>query len=81
MKVDSYKCDGCGIQRGDGNHWFKFRAYPNEGNGAEFIVNDWKSEGTEYPNTVHLCSDACVVKTVQAWLSAQQAASSEIGEK
>lgn len=73
-KVDTFKCDGCGNIKGDLNHWFKFRSYPSEGNGAEFIVNDWNSQGTDYPNTLHLCSDACVIKTVQGWLSAQKEA-------
>jgi len=72
MKVDSYKCDVCGTAKADTNHWHKFRSYPDEGNGAEFIVNDWKQQGTDYPSTKHLCSDACVVKTVQGWLSAQK---------
>lgn len=72
MKIDSYKCDSCGIQKLDTNHWFKFRAYPNEGNGAEFIVNDWNDKSSDYPNTLHLCSDGCVIKTVQGWLSAQK---------
>lgn len=72
MKVDSFACDVCGSQKKEVNRWHKFREYPNEGNGAEFVVNEWDSEGTEYANTKHLCSDACVVKTVQGWLSAQK---------
>jgi len=72
MKVDSYKCDGCGIQKGENNHWFKFRSYPNEGNGSEFIVNDWNNKSEDYANTKHLCSDACVIRMVQSWLSAQK---------
>jgi hypothetical protein len=77
MRFASYKCDadGCGIKKGENNHWFKFRAYPNEGNGAEFTVNDWRDPRSDYPNTKHLCSDACVIKTVQGWLSAQKEAS------
>ena len=75
MKVDNFACDVCGSQKGSLNHWFKFRAYPNEGNGSEFVVNDWSGKGHDYPTTKHLCSDACVIKTVQAWLSAQKEAS------
>jgi hypothetical protein len=75
MKVDSYCCDVCGAPKTAVNHWHKFRAYPDEGNGAEFIVNDWNYKGEDFPNTKHLCSDACVIRTVQQWLSAQQEAS------
>lgn len=74
MKFDSYSCDAetCSVVKGTNNHWFKFRSYANEGNGAEFIVNEWDSTGTDYPNTLHLCSDSCVIKTVQKWLSEQK---------
>jgi hypothetical protein len=71
MKIDSFKCDSCNRQKGETNNWYKFRSYPDTGNGTEFIVNPFHSEGTDYPNTKHLCSDACVIKTVQEWLSAQ----------
>jgi len=71
MKVDSFKCDSCGRQKGENNHWYKFRAYPDTGNGPEFTVNPFDSEGTDFPTTKHLCSDACVIKTVQVWLSEQ----------
>lgn len=72
MKVDTFQCDVCKTQKGALNHWFKFRSYLDEGNGAEFIVTDWKQQGIDYPNTKHLCSDACVIKTVQGWLSEQK---------
>ncbi len=72
MKVDSFVCDVCKSAKETTNHWHKFRSYPDEGNGAEFTVNAWNSTGTDYPNTKHLCSDQCVIKTVQAWLSEQK---------
>ncbi len=72
MKVDTFACDVCGERKAETNRWHKFRSYSNEGNGAEFIVNEWESQGTDYPNTLHLCSDSCVIKTVQGWLSAQK---------
>ena len=72
MKIDSFLCDVCSQVKGISNHWFKFRSYDNDGNGAEFIVNSWDSKGTDYPNTIHLCSDQCVIKTVQSWLSEQK---------
>jgi hypothetical protein len=65
MKVDTYACDGCQAQKGTLNHWFKFTAHEDQ-----FSVHDWS--GSDYPNTLHLCSDACVIKAVQGWLSAQK---------
>lgn len=68
MKVDSYKCDECGTPKGEINHWFKFTAQSDQ-----FGVTDWT--GSDYTSTLHLCSDACVIKTVQKWLSAHKEAS------
>ena len=70
MKVDAYKCDadGCRTQKAENNHWFKFTAHPDQ-----FSVTDWS--GSDYTNTLHLCSDSCVIRTVQGWLSAQKEAS------
>jgi hypothetical protein len=65
MKVDSYACDSCKNPKGTLNHWFKFTGHPDQ-----FSVTDWA--GSDYTNTLHLCSDSCVVKTVQGWLSSQK---------
>jgi hypothetical protein len=65
VKVDSFVCDACGQAKGQTNHWHKFTAHPDQ-----FSVTDW--HGSDYTNTLHLCSDSCVVKTVQGWLSKQK---------
>lgn len=70
MKIDTYKCDECATQKGENNHWFRFTGFPDQ-----FSVTDWN--GSDYPATIHLCSDTCVIKSVQKWLSAQQASKEE----
>ena len=71
MKVNSYKCDGCGIQKGETNHWYAISP-----TAVSIIVSAWH-DGDGY---AHYCSDACVVKAVQQWLSAQKQASQPGGE-
>lgn len=68
MIVNSFQCDLCGLQKGSLNHWFKFTGHLDQ-----FSVTDWN--GSDYTETKHLCSDACVIKTAQQWLSAQKEAS------
>jgi len=72
MKFDNFSCDaeGCKVTKGSNNHWFKFTPHP-----TEFIVTDWS--GDDHPATQHLCSDSCVIRTVQKWLSEQK----EISQK
>ena len=73
MKVNTYQCDGdgCLVQRGSNNHWFIVSA-----TGSSIIVSAW-DDGEGY---AHYCSDACVIKAVQQWLSAQKEASQPGGE-
>lgn len=67
-KVDTYKCDGCGTLKGSLNHWFKVYE------AGAISVLPW-DQGNDQPHR-DLCSDACVIKAVQQWLSAQQQATS-----
>ncbi len=65
MKVDTYKCDICGTIKGENNHWFRIDA------GASGLeLNAW---GVKPPleTTVDVCSDQCVIKIVQKWLTSQ----------
>lgn len=72
MKVDSFKCDFCGTPKGDLNHWFRFTPHPDQ-----LSITDWS--GSDYTTTKHLCSDSCVVKSVQAWLGDKKEASQPTG--
>ena len=65
MKVDTYKCDVCGTIKGDNNHWFRV------GSGMVGLeLNAW-GVVPESGTTMDLCSDQCVIKIVQKWLTQQ----------
>lgn len=64
MKVDSWKCDGCGIPKKEVNHWFKayklFQAL-----GVVVIGWDVAPPVEEVENfEAHLCGADCVTKWV-----------------
>ena len=65
MKVTTYKCDVCGQIKGENNHWFRVEA-----GSAGLELNAWGTAPAT-ASTVDLCSDQCVIKTVQKWLGAQ----------
>jgi hypothetical protein len=69
MKVDTFKCDVCGQIKGENNHWFRI---DTGASGLE--VNAW-GVMLATPTTVDLCSDQCVIKVVQKWLTSQAVAS------
>ncbi len=65
MKIDSYKCDVCGAIKGENNHWFRIDTGP-----SGLVLNAW---GVMQPteSSVDLCSDQCVTKVVQKFLTLQ----------
>jgi hypothetical protein len=65
VKVDTYKCDICGTIKGENNHWFRV-----DGGIMGLELNPW---GIMPPTgtTLDLCSDQCVIKVVQKWLTEQ----------
>ena len=67
MKVDTYKCDVCGTMKSENNHWFRIETGVS---GLE--LNTW-GVMTPSSTTVDLCSDGCVIKMVQKWLTSQAA--------
>lgn len=63
MKVDSYKCDGCGTEKKGANHWF--RAYKLMAGGVVIIPWDGMSPHDDVEDfEAHLCGAACVSKWV-----------------
>jgi len=73
MKVDTYKCDQCGQMKGELNHWFLFGSHDTQCRVVRWGFADREDE-------LHLCSDACVIKQVQGWLSKQQVAAGKAAE-
>jgi len=43
MKVDTYKCDICGIEKKDANHWWKAAEVTQDGKPAGIIISQWKT--------------------------------------
>ena len=62
MKVTTYKCDVCGQIKGENNHWFRIAA------GASGLELSAWATSPAAASAVDLCSDQCVIKTVQKWL-------------
>jgi hypothetical protein len=65
MKVDTYKCDVCGTIKGENNHWFRIDTGVS---GLE--LNAWGVMPLS-STSADLCSDQCVIKVVQKWLTKQ----------
>lgn len=77
MKVDTFKCDSCGNIKGTGNHWFRLVVDDDDSKEPFCAIHVWEG-GQAGLLEKHLCSDQCVVKVVQQWLSAQKEASREV---
>jgi hypothetical protein len=69
MKIDTFSCDICDNMKDQANHWFKLGT--NETFDSEITITAWDVD-TDFPMPMHLCSDACVLKAVQRWLTEQQ---------
>lgn len=65
MKIDTFKCDVCGQIKGENNRWLRVdSAIPR------LELHAWDDIPSS-SSTLDICSDQCVMKTVQQWLSAQ----------
>ena len=72
MKIETFKCDGCGALKAELNHWFELCPPDAKVSRDSITILPWPDKPIN--NAMHLCSDACVIKAVQQWLSAQKAA-------
>lgn len=61
MKIETFKCDICGAQKGATNHWWKIDA------GRSLILvpieDDYQAAGM-----LHLCGEACVQRKVAEFM-------------
>jgi len=62
MKVETYKCDQCGKQKQDSNHWFVLSE-----NSQAFIVYPWDAKCADRADAKHLCSEGCSSKVLSRW--------------
>lgn len=59
----TYKCDVCGKQRGEGNHWLSMM----QSDTCSPRFYSWDPQASE-----HVCSSACAHKALDEWLTAEQ---------
>lgn len=64
MKIDSYACDVCGVQKKEANHWWLVNI--DEAN--TLLIMPWKADRVD-DCQLHLCGEACVAKKVAEFLS------------
>ena len=59
----TYKCDICGVQKQDSNHWFRAEHRPDR---DMFVLAKWDSEDRVIGEfkTLHLCGLQCAVKAM-----------------
>lgn len=68
MKVETYKCDICGKQKGEVNHWLYALLAEDEMKIRKFPLHP-KNYGGIPPEAIHLCGAECVQKKVNEFLS------------
>lgn len=63
-KLVSFKCDQCGRQKEESNHWFVFSADQDALHIYRFNTNSMLSPGVK-----HICGEACLAKTMSGHLA------------
>ena len=56
--VTKYICDGCGVEKGETNHWFHSRV-----DSYGFTVSGWDRAG----QGIH-CGEKCVLAALSKWM-------------
>ena len=68
MKVDTYQCDGCRIQKKETNHWFRGYKLLDQ---QSIAIVEWNGTppSDEVENSeAHLCGASCVTEWVSKTL-------------
>jgi hypothetical protein len=76
VKVSTYKCDQCGIQKGETNHWwllFSDIEVTKVGNRQELfrsgvLIVPWDAVSADHDDAKHICSQGCASKEVSQWM-------------
>jgi hypothetical protein len=64
MKVETYKCDQCGKQKQDSNHWFMLDIGI-----VGFHLFIWDNANADIAGYKHLCSQGCASKILSTWMT------------
>jgi hypothetical protein len=67
MKVDTYKCDVCNVQKQTSNHWWLLRLVPDQNSSEPLGANilRWDADDPLNSDFEHICGADCVTQ----WLS------------
>jgi hypothetical protein len=73
MKVDTYECDVCRVQKKEANHWWLASDHVFSGHGS-FAVYPWSEKDfveKEWPDLplIHMCGESCVQKKLAEFLA------------
>lgn len=66
MRVEITKCDVCGTEKKQANHWFV--AFSNSLNGQPGLTFHPWAVGNLAINAIHLCGQACAQKQLNSFL-------------
>lgn len=61
MLIQNYKCDVCGMLKGEGNRWLigTPTAIPDADYWPGYFLGDWTDRAASLPNAHHLCGENC----------------------
>ena len=69
MKVKMpYRCDYCGQEKGETNHWWLRTVL-----GTQFVLAPWSDQLADSPSIEHICSESCASKALSQWMAKVQA--------
>lgn len=73
MRTSTFRCDVCGKEREESNHWF----LASEGGQRELLVCGltflrWSDRGATLQGMLHLCGQRCAQRAQGRWMEAQR---------
>lgn len=63
MERITITCDGCGMVKGEGNHWWRVYVLI-----AELQIRPWASPSKDIGLESHFCGSACLQKKLAEWM-------------
>jgi hypothetical protein len=86
MRQTIIKCDHCGREKKEANHWFAADVYDQAFiirglNGPFFQIVDVNSFSQKAQKVMDLCGETCVMQSVQQWLAKKDPCPTESSAK
>jgi hypothetical protein len=77
-KAVTVKCDVCGTERAEANHWFLVWVQSVDHPPVpEFCVREWDDERADAPEVLHVCGQEHVAVLQSRWFTGLNAARQE----